>query len=100
MEDEVTISRGATGLRILYTVLFFVIAQVLETVFSVIVLFELVYTLILEREPSPIVRRFANRVLSYFYRIGRYLSYNDSEIPFPFRDFPEEVEAIPPGTAE
>ncbi len=100
MEEEATLSRGATGVRIIYTLLFFVIARVLETVFLAVVLFQLVYALILEREPSPIVRGFANRILSYFYRIGRYLSYNDSELPFPFRDFPEEVEAIPAGKAE
>jgi len=45
------------------------------------------------------VRRFANRVLSYFRRTGRYLSHNDSGPPFPFRDFPEEVRAIPARTA-
>lgn len=100
MEGEVAIERSATALRILYAVLFLVIARLLWLVLSLAVAFELLYTLITQRAPSPAVRRFANRVLSYFYRIGRYLCYNDDEPPFPFRDFPEEVEEISDGETE
>ena len=93
-EEGIVIERRVTGIRIAYTLLFFVIAQVVETALTVIVLFELIYSLVTERPPSGVVRGFANRVLAYFYRIGRYVTYNDPEPPFPFREFPEEVEAV------
>ncbi len=43
------------------------------------------------RPPNNRVRSFANRTLSYLYRITRYLTYNQSKVPFPFSDFPPEV---------
>ena len=42
--------------------------------------------------PSPRVRDFANRVVGYYYRIGRYMTFNDARPPFPFADFPEPPE--------
>ena len=86
------IPRGETGLRIGLSVLFVVVASVIETLLAVIVLFELISTLATERPPSPRVRDFANRIISYYYRLGRYLTYNESRIPFPFSDFPDPVE--------
>jgi hypothetical protein len=86
------IPRRETGLRTGLTVLFVVVGSVLETVLAVIVLFELIVTLVTRRLPSPRVRDLANRVVSYYYRIGRYLTYNESHIPFPFSDFPDPVE--------
>jgi hypothetical protein len=38
------------------------------------------------------VRSFANRVISYEYRIWRYVSLNSSQRPFPFAEFPPAVE--------
>jgi hypothetical protein len=92
--EEQEIERGETGVRILYTLLFFVIARVVETVLLVVILYEIVYTLITQSPPTEGVRSFANRTVSYFYRIGRYLTYNDPEPPFPFTDLPSEVEAV------
>jgi hypothetical protein len=42
------------------------------------------------------VRSFANRTLSYLYAVTRYLTYNQAEVPFPFSDFPREVDPMPP----
>jgi hypothetical protein len=98
-EDEGTlpgeIDRVDTLIRALVTLLFFLIARAAEAVLVVVIVFELVYTLATKQAPSLRVREFANRVLAYLYRIGRYLTYNDGGAPFPFRDFPAEVE--PPG---
>jgi hypothetical protein len=86
------IERGKTGMRLLITLLFFLIAGVLRTVLVVLVVFELGWVLITKQPPTERVRGFANRVVSYFYRIGRYVTYNEPEAPFPFSEFPAEVE--------
>jgi hypothetical protein len=89
-QDE--IERAQTGLRIALTVLFVLIGTVIESAIAVIVVFELAVTLATRRPPSRRVRELANRIISYYYRIGRYLTYNASRPPFPFSDFPEAVE--------
>jgi hypothetical protein len=62
----------------------------------VVILFELLYTAITKLPPSVGIRRFANRTVTYFYRIGRYLTYNECAPPFPFMDLPEELEEPQP----
>ncbi|MDH3211408.1 MAG: DUF4389 domain-containing protein [Myxococcales bacterium] len=85
-----TIDRFDTAVRALMTVLFFVIARVVEIVLAVVIVFGVLYTLITQEEPAPGVKRFSERVLAYLVQIVRYLSYNGEEAPFPFRDFPPE----------
>jgi hypothetical protein len=94
--EEREIERVDTGIRFLLTLVFFVVARVLETVLSVIILFELLYTAITKNPPPERLRGFANRAVAYFYRLGRYLIYAEADPPFPFSDFPEEVEALRP----
>jgi hypothetical protein len=91
-EDE-HIPRRETGLRIVLTILFVIIGGLLETLLAGIVIFELIVALGTQRKPSARVRELANRVISYYYRVGRYVTYNDSRVPFPFSDFPEALEA-------
>jgi hypothetical protein len=86
------IERRDTGIRILLTILFALIASVVETVLSVIVLFALIWTLVTRQAPSERVRALANRIVAYYYRIARYLTYNEANVPFPFSDFPESFE--------
>ncbi len=88
------ISRGATGVRCLLALLFFVITRVVGTVVLVVVIFELLYTLITTSPPPERVRSFANRALSYIYRVLRYLTYAEPRPPFPFADFPDEIEPL------
>jgi hypothetical protein len=84
------VDRFDTGLRVLMSLLFFVIVRILEAVLAVVVVFGLLYTLITQQEPSPSVKRFSERVLAYAVQIVRYLTYNGEDAPFPFRDFPAE----------
>ncbi len=86
------IDRVETGIRALYTLLFFLIARVAEGVLGVVIVFGLLYTLITQHEPSPAVRRFSQRVVAYLVEIARYLTYNDDDAPFPFREFPPEPD--------
>ena len=86
------IDRIETGVRALKTVLFFMIARVVEFTLLVVILFELLYVLITGQDPAAGVKRFAARVTDYLVEIIRYLTYNDDEAPFPFRDFPQDRE--------
>ncbi len=87
------IERTDTGLRILYSLLFWLIARVLGAVLGLLIVFDLLYTLVTGQLPPERLREFGNRIMTYFYRIGRYLSYNESALPFPFSEFPAEIEA-------
>ncbi len=87
------IERTDTGLRILYSLLFWLIAGVLRAVLGLLIVFDLLYTLVTGQLPPERVREFGNRIIAYFYRIGRYLTYNESALPFPFAEFPADIEA-------
>jgi hypothetical protein len=89
------IDRSETAIRIALTVLFALIAAVADTALKALVIFELVWTLVTKQAPRPRVRELGNRILAWYYRIGRYLTYNESRVPFPFSDFPRPLE--PPG---
>ena len=91
-DDGFEIDRRDTGFRIGLSVLFVIISEVLGSLLGLIVVFDLAVAMITRRPPSPRVRELANRILSYSYRIGRYLTYNESRVPFPFAEFPPAVE--------
>ena len=92
-EDErVEIERGETGVRMLYAIVFSVAANIALSALTVVILFQLGFALITQREPGPEIRRFANQTISYLVRIGRFLSYNDATPPFPFREFAAELD--------
>ena len=95
-DDKTQIERPETGIRILLSLLFLLIAEVVRIVLGVTIVFALAWTLITKRPPSERVRDFANRTLSYQYRLYRYLTYTDPDRPFPFSDFPPEIEPLGP----
>jgi hypothetical protein len=90
------VSRGDVGIRILLTVLFVLIWRVVEAVLLLVVVFQLGLALITGQTPGDRIRRFANKVVSYIYRIARYLTYNEETAPFPFTEWPDEVEPPSP----
>jgi hypothetical protein len=94
--EEHEIERVDTGIRFLLTLLFFVIARVMETILAVVILFDLIYVAITKSPPPERLRGFANRAIAYFYRVGRYLIYAEADAPFPFSDFPDEIEPLRP----
>jgi hypothetical protein len=94
--EDTTVERSQTGIRILLSLLFVVIFRVTSVVLAVVVVFELLYALVTRQPPSDRVRSFANRTLSYLYSLTRYLTYNQTEVPFPFSDFPRDLDPIPP----
>ncbi len=92
---ETEFQRGETGVRILITLFFFLVARVLEMLFGLLALFCLGFALVTRRRPSARVQRFALRLIRYVVEIGRYLAYYDDEPPFPFRDLPPEPRLEP-----
>ncbi|MBW2229204.1 MAG: DUF4389 domain-containing protein [Deltaproteobacteria bacterium] len=92
--DEV--ARPDVVIRIVYSLLFAVVASILESLLFVIIAFQLLFSLITQKLPSPRLQSFANRLVAYFRQILRYLTHNDSVIPFPFSDLPDPLEPTNP----
>jgi hypothetical protein len=93
------ISRGDVALRALYSLLFGLIISLLESLLFVVVIFQLLYSLVTEKLPSSRVQAFGNGITAYFYQMLRYLTHNDSVIPFPFSDLPAPREPSRPAYA-
>jgi hypothetical protein len=93
MHDElqVTTTRKQVAIRLLYTLLYVAIFEVVKTIVLLITLFEYFFLLITLRHNEP-ARTFGNKVAAYGYRVMRYLTLNDNQRPFPFADFPAEIE--------
>ena len=90
-ELEVPTSRKQVAIRMLYTLLYAAIFEVVKTIILLITLFEYFFLLITLRHNEP-ARTFGNKVAAYGYRVMRYLTLNDNQRPFPFADFPAEIE--------
>jgi hypothetical protein len=90
-EVQVLISRKQVAIRLLYTLLYMAIFELVKTIVVLITLFEYFFLLITLHHNEP-ARAFANKVATYGYRVMRYLTLNENQRPFPFSDFPEEIE--------
>ena len=66
--------------------------SLVESVLALIVIFALIWALIAQQPPPIRLREFSNRMVSYSYRIWRYLTHNEAQVPFPFSDFPDALE--------
>ena len=88
--------RGRIAVRLLYTILYLLVFEVIKTLLHVSVLIQYAVALI-TRKPAEPLRRFGNRLSAYAYRVLRYMTLNENVRPFPFADFPPEVE---PGESE
>jgi hypothetical protein len=89
--DSKTFSRKKIAIRLLYTILFFIIFEILKIIIQVSVLFQYVYLFISKTYSDP-VRNFTNKVSVYAYKVLRYVTLNENERPYPFHDFPREME--------
>ncbi len=87
----VPVSRTQIAIRLLYTVLFLFVLGILLFLIKLSTVFQYVLLLI-TLSPSEPVRRFSNQLAAYAYRVMRYLTLNDNERPFPFTEFPQEME--------
>jgi D-alanyl-lipoteichoic acid acyltransferase DltB (MBOAT superfamily) len=90
-DSQVTTSRKQVAIRLLYTLLYMAIFELVKTIVVLISLFEYFFLLITLQHNEP-ARNFANKVATYGYRVMRYLTLNENRRPFPFSDFPAEIE--------
>lgn len=84
-------SRSQIGIRLLYTILFLPIYGICNALVVLTTVFQFALLFITQKHSEP-VRTFANRVISYAYRVWRYVSLNSSQRPFPFAEFPADLE--------
>jgi len=95
MDDvqETTVTRKEIDIRFLYSLLYIVVFEILKFIIQITVLFQFIY-LFIWREYSDPLRRFSNKVATYAYKVIRYLTLTDNIRPFPFSDFPDEMEKV------
>lgn len=89
--DSKTFLRKKIVIRLLYTIFFLIVFEILKIIIQVSVLFQYVYLLISKTYSNPI-RNFTNKVSVYAYKVLRYVTLNENEKPYPFHNFPEEIE--------
>jgi hypothetical protein len=85
------VSRTQILIRLLYTVLFLIVLSIVHFLIQLATVFQYLMLLI-TLSPSEPVRRVSNQVAAYGYRVMRYLALNDNVRPFPFTEFPPEME--------
>jgi hypothetical protein len=90
-EPQGTLTRKQIVIRLLYTLLYAAIFMVIKTVILLITLFEY-FMLLATLEHNEPARAFANKVATYAYRLMRYMTLNENLRPFPFSEFPGEIE--------
>jgi predicted membrane protein len=83
-------SRKDIAIRLLFSIFFLIVFEILKTIIQVAVLFQYVYLLITKKHNEP-VRTFSNKVTTYAYKVLRYLTLNENFKPFPFTEFPKEM---------
>lgn len=89
--EELTLSRKNILIRFLYTLLYFVVFEIIKLIVQVAVLFQYIFLLVTIDYNKP-VRHISNKLATYTYDVIRYLTLNKNLRPFPFNDFPEPLE--------
>lgn len=91
VSEETTRSRKQIAVRFLYTILFMAVLELVKLAVFLTVIFQYLFLFINKTYSEP-ARNFGNQAAAYGYRIMRYLTLNDNARPFPFREFPKELE--------
>ncbi len=86
------ISRGKIGIRLIFTLLFLVILSLMHFLIQMIALIQYVVLLITRSYSEPL-RSLSNKAAVYVYKLVRYITLNENTRPFPFTEFPREMES-------
>ncbi len=89
--EETKTSRKQIGIRFLYTLLYLIVLEAIKLIVQVTVILQFIYLLITQKYSEPL-RNFSNKLAAYAYRVVRYATLNENFRPFPFNDFPAELE--------
>jgi len=84
-------TRGKIFIRLLITILYLIILEVIRAIIQLTVLFQYIALLITKKWIKPL-RKFSNHLALYQYTVVRYVTLNLNEKPFPFKDFPKKSE--------
>jgi len=85
------VSRTQILIRLLFTLLYLIVFGIVHALINLATVFQYILLLI-TLSPSEPVRHVSNQLAVYGYRVMRYLTLNDNQRPFPFSDFPQEME--------
>ncbi|MBW2264974.1 MAG: DUF4389 domain-containing protein [Deltaproteobacteria bacterium] len=85
------LSRKRIAIRFLYTIFFVLVLEILKIIIQLSVLFQYVYLFITTDYNNP-VRNLSNKVAAYAYKVMRYVTLNENQRPFPFSEFPQEID--------
>ena len=89
---EVNIKSRSTWLRLLFMVVFYVLATVTSAVLSVVVVLGFFWVLFTGEKNSQL-QQAGQVIAAYLYEIIRYLTFNTEDKPFPFgKDLPSADE--------
>lgn len=77
--------------RLFLTILFLAVFEIIKLSIYLTVFCQFVYALTTKKDNKALIR-FANKLTTYAYKTLRYTTLNENEMPFPFKDFPEEME--------
>jgi hypothetical protein len=84
------VTRAQIAIRLLYTLLYVAIYCILKAILVLTTVFQYIYLFITLKHSEP-TRLFVNKVVTYAFRVWRYITLNENRRPFPFSDFPEEI---------
>ena len=85
------VSRKNIAIRLLYTLLFSIAFGILHMLINLSIVFQYILLFITGSASEP-VRRFTNQLAAYTYKVVRYVTLNDNDRPFPFSNFPQDLE--------
>ncbi len=91
MNEEIkqNIKNTNTWIRLIFMILFGLFYFVSISLFSVMLIFQILVALI-TGSPNERIRLFQAQLVQYIYRVLRYISYGTEKKPFPFDDWPRD----------
>ena len=87
-----SIPRVKIVVRLIFTLVFQVILSIMHFIIQMLTLIQYVVLLITRSYSEPL-RSFSNQAAAYVYRLIRYITLNENVRPFPFTEFPREIES-------
>lgn len=90
-KPKAAVSRAQIAIRLLYTLFYVAVFCILKAIILLTTAFQFIL-LFITLKPSEPARVFANKMVAYAYRVWRYITLNENRRPFPFTEFPGEID--------
>ncbi len=85
------IVRKNIGIRFIFFLFFIIVWSILDIVLFILVLFQFIFLFIFTKH-SESIKTLSHKLTVYFYRVLRYVTFNENLKPYPFSKFPEIIE--------